>query len=130
MDYIDTCTAYDSYTTSSSTMSLILTLIFSFVIFQDICGVARVKRSDNDKLRNPGTYIVHFKDNISEAQLQQFTKQLIRQSNRRLKFEAKIIAEYPNIKCLTTILSKKALKWVSINICILSSMKHTSYVKD
>jgi len=111
-------------------MSLTLTLIFGFAIFQDICGVARVKRSANDKLRNPGTYIVHFKDNTAEAQLQQFTKQLIRRSNRRLKFEAKIIAEYPNVKCLTAILSKEALKWVSINSCIMSSMKHTSYVKD
>ena len=84
-------------------------LVIGCVIFQDASGVARVKRSD---LRGPRTYIVHFEDSTTDAQLQHFTKQLNKGSNRSVKFEATIIAEYPIIKCLTTRLSKKALNWV------------------
>jgi len=104
---------------------LILTLIFICVTFQDISGVAKIKRSADENLRDPGTYIVHFKHNTTDSQLHYFAKQLIRRSNRRPKFEAKIIAEYHNIKCLTTKLSEKALKWVSICSCIVPSTKHT-----
>ena len=80
---------------------LFLTLIFGCVKFQDVSGVARVKRSTNENLRDPGTYVIHFDNNATDVQLGKFTKQLIRWSNRRPKFEAKIITEYPNIKCLT-----------------------------
>jgi len=93
---------------------LCLALVIGCVIFQDVSGVARVKRSANENLRDPGTYIIHFKDSTTDAQLQHFTKQLNRRSNRSVKFEASIISEYPNIKCLTARLSKKALKWVRI----------------
>ena len=93
---------------------LILALIFGCVIFQDVSGVVRVKRSADENLRDPGTYIVHFEDSTTDAQLQHFVKQLNRRSNRRAKFEAKIISEYPSLKCLTVRLSKRALKWVSI----------------
>jgi len=103
----------------SSTMRFYQCLILTLIL-QDISGVARVKRSAIEKLRNPGTYIVHFKDNTTDAQLQQFTKQLIRRFTSRPKFEAKIITEYPYIKCLTARLSEKALKWVRITYTCLA----------
>jgi len=90
---------------------LCFTLVIGCVIFQDVSGVARVKRSASDNLRDPGTYIVHFKDSTTDAQLQHFIKQL---SYNKGKFGAKIVAEYLNIKCLTAKLSKGALKWVRI----------------
>ena len=93
---------------------LILALIFGCVTFQDVSGVARVKRSADENLRDPGTYIVRFEDSTTDAQLHHFVKQLNR-SDRKAKFAAKIIAEYPNIKCLTARLSERALKWVRIN---------------
>jgi len=93
---------------------LILTLIFGCVILQDVSGVARVRRSADESLRDPGTYVIHFEDNTTDSQLQQFTKQLIRRSYKVAKFEAIIIAEYPNIKCLTVRLSERALEWVRI----------------
>ena len=105
--------------------SLILTLIFICGIFKDTSGVVKFKRSTDKNLRDPGTYIVHFKDNTTDSQQHHFAEQLNRRSNRRPKFEAKIIAEYPNIKCLTTKLSEKALKWVSISSCIVPPTKHT-----
>ena len=89
---------------------LILALIFG--IFQDVSGVAIFTKSANEKLRNPGTYIVHVEDNTTDAQLQHFAKQLIRRSNTWTKFRAEIIAEYCSIKCLTAKLSERALKWV------------------
>ncbi|XP_065902075.1 extracellular serine proteinase-like [Dysidea avara] len=92
---------------------LILVLIFGCVIIQDVSGVARVKRSADEKLRNPGTYIIHFENSTTDAQLRHFVQQLNRRSSRRAKFEAKIIAEYPNIKCLSARLSERALKWVT-----------------
>jgi len=39
-------------------MSLILSLIFGCVVFQDVFGVARVQRSSNENLLDPGTYIL------------------------------------------------------------------------
>ena len=94
---------------------LCLTLIIGCVIFQDVSGVVRVKRSANENLRDPGTYIVHFKDSTTDAQLQHFVKQLNRRSNKTEKFDAKIVAEYPIIKCLTARLSEGALQWVRNN---------------
>ena len=93
---------------------LILALIFGCVIFQDVSGVTRVKRCADENLRDPGTYIVHFEDSTTDAQLQHFVKQLNRRSNRKAKFEVEIISEYSNIKCLTARLSDKALKWVRV----------------
>jgi len=104
---------------------LILTLIFGCTIFQDVSGVARVLRSADKILRDPGTYIVHFEDSTTGTQLHHFAKQLIRISNKRAEYEAKIVAEYPNIKCLTAKLSEKALKWVRINSCIVPPTGHT-----
>ena len=93
---------------------LIYILIFGCVIFQHTSGVARVTKSTNENLRDPGIYIVHFEDTTTDLQQHNFAKQLIKKFNERAKFEATIIAEYPNIKCLTSRLSKKALNWVRI----------------
>ena len=91
---------------------LIHILIFGCVIFQHTSGVARVTKSTNENLRDPGIYIVHFEDTTTDLQQHHFAKQLVKRFNKRKKFEATIIAQYPNIKCLTSRLSKKALNWV------------------
>ena len=91
---------------------LCLTLVIGCVIFQDVSGVVRVKRSANENLRDPGTYIVHFKDSTTDAQLQDFVKQLTRRPNGGIEFEVETISEYINIKCLTARMSKRAVKWV------------------
>jgi len=91
---------------------LIFIPIFGCVIFHSVSGIVRVTKSANENLRDPGTYIVHFEDTTTNLQQHYFAKQLIRRSNKWAKFQASIITEYPNIKCLTTRLSEKALKWV------------------
>ena len=83
------------------------------VIFHNASGVARIKRSTDESLRDPGTYIVHFKDSTTDAQLQQFAKQLNRRFSGQANFQAEIITECPTIKCSTIRLSERALKWVS-----------------
>ena len=92
----------------------IFTLVFCCVILQDVSGAARATRSTDENLRDKGTYVVHFEDNTTDAQLQHFAKQLSRRSRRKEKFEAEIISEYPSINYLTARLSKRALKWVRI----------------
>jgi len=91
-----------------------LLLIIGWVIFQDVSGVARVETFVDKSLHDPRIYIVNFEDSTTIAQLQHFTKQLIRRSNRRANFEAEIVSKHPNIKCLTARLSEKALKWVRL----------------
>jgi len=92
---------------------VILTMVLGCVMFQSASGVARIKRSTDESLRDPGTYIVHFKDSATDAQLQQFTKQLYKSSGRKTNFKVNIISKYPSIKCSTMTLSESALKWVS-----------------
>ncbi|XP_065903952.1 extracellular serine proteinase-like [Dysidea avara] len=106
---------------------LILALVIGCVTFQDVCGVARVKQSADENLRDPGTYIVQFADSVTDVQLQQFAKQLNRRSNVRGKIEAKIISEYPSIKCLTARLSESALKWVTHHKLVLE-VKENEYI--
>jgi len=101
---------------------LILTLIFGYVILKNVSGVARVKRSADRNLRDPGTYIVNF---ATDAQLHHFAKQL----RSWPKFEAKIIAEYPSIKFLIAKLSNRALKWVSINMYVVVSCSQKNTMK-
>jgi len=93
---------------------LFFSLIYGYVLLERTSGVARVKTSVDESLRDPGTYVIHFEESATDTQLQHFAKQLIRRSNRRAKFEAKIIAEYPIIKCLAARLSERALKWVRV----------------
>ena len=101
---------------------LILEVIICCILFQDATGVVSVKRSTNEKLRDPGTYIICLEDSATDGRLQQFVKQLIKRSNRRKKFKAEIVSEYPSANCFTARLSKKALKWVRfllpLTICI------------
>jgi len=105
---------------------LSLALIIGLAMFQYVCGVARVKKSADDNLRDPGTYIIQFEDSATDAQLQHFTKQLNSRSNG--SFKAQIIAEYPSIKCLTARLSDRALKWVRANSCsVTTTNKMHSY---
>jgi len=87
---------------------IILSVAFGGIIIQGIYG-ARVTRSSDD----PATYIVHFQTNVTDSQQQHFVKQLIRGQSKE-RFEAKIIATYPNLKRLTAMLSERAFKWVRI----------------
>ena len=98
--------------------SLCLTLVIGCVIFQDVSGVVRVKRSADENLRDPGTYIVHFKDSTTDVQLQHFVSQLTRKSIRNVKFQAILVSKYLDMKCLTARLSDKALQWVRIKLII------------
>jgi len=90
-----------------------LALIFGSTIFQYVSGAARIEKSADENLRDPGTYIIQFEDSATDTQLHHFAEQVNRKSNQRAKyFEAKIIAEYPHLKFITARLSDIALKWV------------------
>jgi len=91
---------------------LLLEVIICCILFKDATGVIIVKRSTTEKLRDPGTYIIYLEDSATDVQLQQIVKQLIKRSNRRPKFKAEIVSEYPSTNCFTARLSKKSLKWV------------------
>ena len=105
---------------------LTLALVIGCVILQDVSGIAKVKRSADENLRDLGTYIVQFEESATDVQLQQFAKHLNRRSNRMEKFKGNIIAEYPNMKCLTVSLSERALKWVRIISYNVLPAKHTT----
>ena len=106
---------------------LCLTLVIGCVIFQDVSGVARVKRSANENLRDPGTYIVHFKDSTTDEQLQNFVKQLKLRSSKSVEFQAILISKYLDIKCLTIRVSDKALQWVRIKLLHIYGTIHSIY---
>jgi len=103
---------------------LILILMFHYIIFQDVSGIARITRSTDENLRDQGTYIVHFQDRVTEAQIQHFAKRLNRKSSRKAKFEAEVISEYPSINCLAARLSQRALKWVRYSYIALPMHLH------
>ena len=97
---------------------LILILIFGCVIFPNVSGrVARFTKSANENLHDPRIYIIQFEDTTTDLQQHHFVKQLIKKFNEGAKFEVTIIAEYPNIKCLTSRLSNNALNWVRVFMC-------------
>ena len=103
-----------------------LVLVIGCTILEDASGIAKVRRSADENLRDPGTYIIQLEDSATDAQLQHFTKQLNERSNRRAKFEGNIIAEFPNINCLIAKLSERALKWVRmISSNILQCLQNT-----
>ena len=54
-------------------------------------------------------------DSATDVRLQQFSKQ-IKRSNRRTKFNAEIVSEYPSNHFFMAWLSKKALKWVRFSL--------------
>ena len=83
--------------------------MFGFFIFQDVSGVARVTRSPDESLRDPGTYLVYFMKSARKAQLKDFVTQLI-----SANFEAEVLSEFFSIKTLSARLSEQALSWVRI----------------
>jgi len=91
--------------------------MFGCVIIQ---GANGAPARDTGSVNDPAIYIVHFQANVTDALQQDFVSQLI----GNYSIGAKIIAEFPNIKCLTARLSETALKWVRI----LSDLDFSVYV--
>ena len=81
-------------------------------MLQDNSAFAKIERSAEESLSEPGAYIIYFEESATEIQQKHFVRQLIRHDGI-VKFGAKVIAEYPIIKCLTARLSQRALQWVS-----------------
>jgi len=88
--------------------------IFVLVFWQEVYSQTKVTRSSVESLRIHDTYIVHFKENITEEQLQNFANLLVRKTKNKRRFVAEIFQQFFNIKCLTARLSNKALKWVRV----------------
>ena len=102
---------------------LIVTLVLYTVIFEEVSaglGAKNVIKSKNENMRDPGTYIIRFEENTTDAQLQNFVKQLITMSKKSTNksFKAEIIAKYFEFNLLTVRLSEKALQWVRIQLSI------------
>ena len=96
-------------------MILLATVILSTVYYQKVSAShdrVRVTRSAVESLRDRGTYIVCFTDNVTEEEQHRFANTLIRMSASVKNFTAEIIKELFIIKCLTTRLSERALSWV------------------
>ena len=93
-------------------------ILFAAVILGTVCyqeasaghGPVRVTRSAVESLRDRDTYIIHFKERMSEEELQQFTATFRRSYDEE---ETEII-ELFIIKCLIARLSRRALSWVRI----------------
>ena len=88
------------------------------MVFKDVSAgssVADVIRSKNANMRDPGTYIIYFEENVTDTQLQIFVKQLLTMSKQKAEegIKTEVIAEYFGSKLLTAKLSEKALHWVS-----------------
>ena len=85
--------------------------ILATVCYQEVSagsGPVRVTRSAVTSLRDPGTYLIRFKDNATEEELQQFTATLMKSASKTVE----IIEELFIIKYLTARLSGRALSWV------------------
>ena len=93
---------------------LIYTFIFAIVFWKGTSGKARVTRSAVERLRIHNNYIIHFKENTTQTELQKFIADIVRKTNKKRKFNAEILQEFLPIKCLSVRLSNKALKWVRI----------------
>ena len=106
-------------------MILFAAVILGTVCYQEVSaghGPVRVTRSAVESLRDRNTYIIHFKDHVTEEELQQFTATLRRSFDEEEKLTDEIIEELFIIKCLTARLSRRALSWVRIvYISILST---------
>ena len=104
-------------------MILLLTTILG-TVYQEVSAVhgpVRVTRSAVESLRDRGTYIVHFKDQATEEELQQFTATLRTSSAKENNYTAEIIEEMFIIKCLTARVSRRALSWVRTVIKYVSN---------
>ena len=96
-------------------MILIEIVILCTVCYQVLSaghGPVKVTRSAVESLRDRGTYIICFKDHVTEEELQQFTAALSKSSAEDENFTVEIIKEILIIKCLTARLSGRALSWV------------------
>ena len=97
-------------------MMLLATVILGAVCYQEVSagrhGPVQVTRSAIESLRDRGTYIICFKDHVTEEELQQFTAALSKSSAEDENFTVEIIKEILIIKCLTARLSGRALSWV------------------
>ena len=96
-------------------MILFITVTLGTVSYQEVSagrGPVRVTRSAVESLRDHGTYIINFKDQATEEELQQFTATLMTNSAMEENFTAEVIEELFIIKCLTARLSGRALRWV------------------
>ena len=85
--------------------------ILGAVCYQEVSagkGPVRVTRSAVTSLQDPGTYIIRFKDNATDEELQQFTATLMKSASEM----DEIIEELFVIKYLTARLSGRALSWV------------------
>ena len=97
-----------------------MVILFSTVVLGTVCyqevsashGPVRVTRSAVESLRDRGTYMICFKDHVTEEKLQQFVAILKRRSASERNFTAEIIEELFIIKYLTARLSGRALNWV------------------
>ena len=95
---------------------LFATAVLGTLCYQEAsagCGPVRVTRSAVESFRDHGTYIINFKDQVTEEELQQFAATLSKSYDKGEKFIAEIIEELFIVKCLTVRLSGKALSWVS-----------------
>ena len=93
---------------------LLATVILGTVCYQEVSAgrrPVRVTRSAVESLRDRGTYIICFKDHVTE-ELQQFSAALSESSDKDENFTAEIIEELFIIKCMTARLSATALSWV------------------
>ena len=97
-------------------MLLLLMVALSTVCYQEVSAgrrQARVTRSAVESMRDRGTYIIHFKNFITEQKMQQFVDALTQESITKSNFTVEIIEmKLFLIKCLTARLSTRAVKWV------------------
>ena len=96
-------------------MILFITVTLGTVSYQEVSagrGPVRVTRSAGESLRDRGTYIINFKNQATEEELQQFTATLMTNSAMEENFTAEVIEELFIIKCLTARPSGRALRWV------------------
>ena len=96
---------------------LITASFLSLVCYQTVIGShhqAKVIRSTTETLRDHGTYIIHFKNNVTEIELKHFAFILKQKSDKRKQFVTEIIEKMFTIKCLTAKLCKRALQWVRL----------------
>ena len=82
------------------------------LFWQGASGRARVTRSAYESLRIYDNYIINFKENVTEKQLNRFVAKLVKKSDRSKLFNAEILQKFFSIKCVTARLSKRALAWV------------------
>ena len=98
--------------------SFFLGLVYCQTVFGS-SSKATVTRSAVESLRDHGVYIIYFKNDVPEIKLQHFVTVLERKS-KLFVFIAEIIGKFLDIKCLTAKLSKKALRWVRMQLCMIT----------